>query len=268
MFSPLVNVTISSIYAGPLPKRMARCTPDMLAALNSVRRALSGTGADLVLSDLFRSHDMQLQAHLDFVSGKKTAFSPAPGGSLHEAGRALDLDLSKIRILGLAGFWGIAKDAHLSPIVAKPDAGLSEAWHFDCRGSHQKVYDHYRAGRGDNFASPYTAMAASAILSVGQAVDALGPDVLPGYVQSALIRLGADIGDLDGVIGHRTRTALEAMGLDPSASNEQIADGLDRKLQQVFPDEFFISGPVIAADDVPEHLVPTFKPQASQPSSV
>jgi len=37
-----------------------------------------------MLSDLLRSYDMQLQAHLDYTSGKKSAFSPAPGGSMHE----------------------------------------------------------------------------------------------------------------------------------------------------------------------------------------
>jgi len=49
---------------------------------------------------------------------------------------------------------------------------LSEAWHFGCRGSHQKVYEYYQAGKASNF-RPYTAMAASAIISAGIENDRL-----------------------------------------------------------------------------------------------
>jgi hypothetical protein len=42
---------------------------------------------------------MQLQSHLDWKTGKKSAFSPPPGGSLHEAGRALDLDLDSLGMM-------------------------------------------------------------------------------------------------------------------------------------------------------------------------
>ena len=88
MFTPLLPIDIRSIYHGPLPVRMAKCTPDMLAAAMRLREQLQAIGADLVLSDLYRSYDMQFQAHMEFVSGRKTAYSPPPGGSMHEAGRS------------------------------------------------------------------------------------------------------------------------------------------------------------------------------------
>ena len=95
MTAPLVKATVLSIYKVSghrvlMPERMARATPDLKRAMYAIRDALRARGGDLVLSDLFRSYDMQLQAHLDFTSGKKSAFSPAPGGSMHESGRAFD----------------------------------------------------------------------------------------------------------------------------------------------------------------------------------
>jgi hypothetical protein len=257
MFTPLITIDITSIYDGgkPLPSRMAHCTPDMHAAAMRTRDRLREKDCDLVLSDMFRSFDMQFQANLDFVTGKKKAFSPPPGGSMHEAGRAFDLDLGRIRKMVLKDFWNLAGGNGLFPIIDKPDKGLSEAWHFDCRGSHQIVYDYYKAKNGDNFKSPYTAMAASGIVSIGQKVIALGDDVRPGYIQSGLIRLGKIIGDLDGKIGPKSRTALEELGIDPDKGLDDIAGAIDQKLQEKFPDEFFVPGPHIADGEPPKHVI-------------
>jgi hypothetical protein len=257
MFTPLIPIVIESIYDGgkPLPTRMAHCTPDMHAAVFATKAALQPKSCNLVLSDMFRSFDMQFQANLDFVTGKKKAFSPPPGGSMHEAGRAFDLDLARIRKITLADFWTLAGANGLSPIIDKPDKSISEAWHFDCRGSHQIVYDYYKAKMGDNFKSAYTAMAASAIVSIGQKVIALGDDVRPGYIQSGLIRLGKNIGDLDGKIGPKSRTALEELEIAPDGSLDQIADAIDRKLQAKFPAEFFVPGPTIDSGATPTHIV-------------
>jgi D-alanyl-D-alanine dipeptidase len=257
MFTPLLPIVIGSIYDGkPLPKRMALCTPDMYAAIFATKADLQTThNNDLVLSDLFRSYDMQLQAHLDYVTGKKTAFSPAPGGSMHEAGRAFDLDLAKIKKLTLPKFWPLAAAHGLSPIINAPNPNLDEAWHFDCRGSHALVHEYYTAKKGDNFVSAYTAMAASAIVSIGQKVDAFGDDVRPAYIQSGLIRLGKTIGDLDGQIGSKTRQGLGELGIDDTLGLDAIAGLVDRKLQEAFPTEFFVPGPVIDNGPVPNHII-------------
>src|SRR6476620_3462455 len=96
--TPLLSIVVASIYKVngvkvPLPPRLARCTPDMKRAIHDAGMTVAKKGGILELSDLFRSYDMQLGSHNDFVSGRKKAFSPPPGGSLHEAGRSLDLSL-------------------------------------------------------------------------------------------------------------------------------------------------------------------------------
>src|ERR1051325_10629494 len=175
MTTNLINMDILSVYKNTsgqlvkLPKRMAQCTPDTAKALAAIRDDLQAAGGDLVLSDLFRSYEMQLQSHLDFVNHKKKAFSPPPGGSMHEAGRACDLDLDRLHI-SLADFWNVAKKHNMQPIIAAPNSGQSESWHFDCRGSHDVVYQYYKTGKGNNM-KPYAAMAASGILSIGVKVD-------------------------------------------------------------------------------------------------
>lgn len=218
MKTPLVEVSIPSIYrnrAGmrvPVPGRMARATPDTAQALAGIGRDLESRGGRLVLSDLFRSHDMQLQAHLDWRSGKKKAFSPAPGGSLHESGRAFDISLEDLGPVSLADFWGIARAHGVVPIIKAPNAGASESWHFECRGSHQKVLDHYQRGAGSNM-KPYAACSASAILAIGERVDAFGKRQPEAQLQASLIRAGHDIGNIDGEIGGRTRGALRDLGV-------------------------------------------------------
>jgi hypothetical protein len=241
MFAPLEDLQIKSIYGGDLPKRMARCTPDMLSAVHLVAADVRAAGGELILSDMYRSYDMQFQAHLDYVTGKKSAYSPPPGGSMHEAGRAFDLDLSALK-MKLSEFWKLAAKRGLQPIIDTPSEGANEAWHFDCRGSHSRVYDYYAAGKGDNFARPYAAMAASAIVSTGIKVDVLGDDPISGFIQSGLIRLGQTIGDLDGRIGPKTRTAIQAFKVDPDASGADIAAAIEKLLQSAFPDEYFVSG--------------------------
>jgi D-alanyl-D-alanine carboxypeptidase len=244
MSAPLNQVVITSIYknnAGqrlPLPRRMAQCTPDMEAAIRTLIAELSQQGGSLFLSDLFRSYDMQLQSHMDFLNGKKKAFSPPPGGSLHEAGRALDLDLDNLG-MKLADFWELARPLGLSPIIDKPTPGVSESWHFDCRGSHQIVYDYYKSGKGTNFLQPYAAMAASAILSVGVKVDKFGDNQTAAAIQSALIRLGQSLGNIDGSIGTKTRTALDAVGVR-FAEPQTMLTALEGLLRQKFSLEYEI----------------------------
>jgi len=132
MKTPLVPIQITSIYksrAGqrvPLPSRMALCTPDTAAAIAGIEDEIAALGGELMLSDLLRSYDMQLQAHLDYTSGKKSAFSPAPGGSMHEGGRAFDLDLGALKIK-LGQFWDIARKYGVTPIIKSPNPSASEA---------------------------------------------------------------------------------------------------------------------------------------------
>jgi hypothetical protein len=241
MPAPLLPIEILSIYFKHnqrlnLPEDLARCTPDLKKAVLNVRDTLGAMGVDLFLSDMFRSHDLQLQAHID--NAKKGINSPLPGGSMHEAGRAFDLDLEallKDNALTLADFWNIAKANNLSPIISEPDPDSSEAWHFECRGSHAIVRQYYNDGKASNMPA-YTAMAASAIVSVGIKVDRF-QNQNAARIQSALIRMGHTPGPLDGVIGNKTRNALTAAGIAATAEADIVA-ALEDRLRQTFPEEF------------------------------
>jgi D-alanyl-D-alanine carboxypeptidase len=243
MPAPMQTIEILSIYFDKhenrlnLPSRMAQCTPDTKKAVLKIRDELRLKGIDLFLSDMFRSHDMQLQAHIE--NAKKHVFSPLPGGSMHEAGRAFDLDLSallKNHVLSLADFWEIAAANGLFPIVANPNPGLKEAWHFDCRGSHGRVRQYYLEGKGGNNMKPYVAMAASAILAIGVQVDHFN-NQKAAAIQSALIRLGHEVGPLDGVSGKKTRDAIAAAGI-ADTDEAAILLKLEERLRQTFPGEF------------------------------
>lgn len=240
MKTPLPSINIESIYFKdekrlPLPKRMAQCTPDTHQALIAIGKAVEKKSGKLYLSDLFRSYEMQLQSHLDWKSGRKKAFSPPPGGSMHEAGRAFDLDLDNLKIK-LADFWEIAKKFGVFPIIDKPTAGKSESWHFDCRGSHQKVYEYYSAGKGKNM-KPYTAMSASGILSIGVKVDAFGKKQSDAAIQAGLIRLGFELGSVDGDIGQKTRAALDKAGI-AWTNVEEVLLNVENQLKEKYPTEF------------------------------
>jgi hypothetical protein len=231
-YTPLLPISIGSIYNGPLPHRLAQCTPDTKAAIEAVARDLNGLGFGIRLSDLFRSHDMQAQSHADFVEGRKKAFSPPPGGSLHEAGRAMDIDLSSIGVT-LPRFWEIARGHGFSPIIDAPDPHRSESWHFDCRGSHHAVYEYVQAGKAGAMLAPYTQMAQSAILAIGVKLDVL-PAQDVAFVQAGLIRLGFDPGRIDGVHGDKTTCALQAAGADLGDPVTWVSGALRAK----FPGEY------------------------------
>ena len=243
MKTPLIPINIISIYKNPfgdnvpLPTRMAQCTPDFFTAIFNIATDVKKKGGKLVLSDLFRSYDMQAQSHQDFLAKRKKAFSPAPGGSFHEAGRAFDMDLTTIKI-SLADFWVIAAKYNVVPIIKKPTPGTSESWHFDCRGSHQIVYDYYAAGKGTNFKA-YTAAASSAILSLGVQVDAFAKNQKQAAIQAGLIRLGKELGSIDGQIGSKTQKALEELDINFDLNNvDTMLIEVENLLQKKFPEEF------------------------------
>jgi hypothetical protein len=229
MLTPMVPVTLPSIYNNqPLPARMARASKDFAVALADLSQKLPR----LRWSDLFRSYEMQKAANADYLEGRKKAFSPPPGGSFHEAGRAMDIDLSTIG-MSLADFWAFLKPLGMVPIINQPDSRMSEAWHFEYRGSHQKVYDYAAAGHVRADISPYKMAAASAILGLGIHVDQV-KDQNVALVQSALIRLGYDAGPIDGDPGGRTLSALQQAGTTLDNAEQALAP----RLQEAFPNEF------------------------------
>ena len=231
------NIVVDSIYNGkPLPTRMAKCTPDMANAIDILSIVLVNKKSKLVLSDLFRSYDMQFQAHLDYTSGKKKAFSPAPGGSMHEAGRAMDIDISALSPLTLSDFWDIAQPLGFNPIIDTPDTHKSECWHFDFRGSFQKIYDYMITHQTGT--KPYTMMAALAILEQGIEVDDLKDKKAAYLIQSCLVRLGLEIGNIDGLIGSKCIQAAKNLGYSAnSQSLDDLYSFVNCLIKQRYPNE-------------------------------
>lgn len=130
----------------------------------------------------------------------KNAFVAKPGKSMHNAGRAVDLNTETMRkALGaeyLDAFWPIAARHGFTPIISKPTEGASEGWHFDHRGPWDNVGDHYG----------YEQMAMCAALAVGDAGEWQSK---PRLIQALVLRAGYDIGEADGVVGSRTLKGLE-----------------------------------------------------------
>jgi hypothetical protein len=124
----------------------------------------------------------------------------------------------------------------MRPIIGTPDSGKSEAWHFDCPGSHDLVHSYYKSGKGTNM-KPYEAMSASGILAIGVQVDRFGKNQSAAALQSALVRLGFELGSIDGGIGQKTRDALTAAGIPLTDTETELAAAVE-KLKAKFPEEF------------------------------
>ena len=205
MATELVSIEITSIYKkgnsfANLPARMAKCTPDFKEAIFSIKSDVEAAGAPLRLSDLFRDFDMQNQAHLDYKSGKKKAYSPPPGSSFHEAGRAMDIDVAALKPLGanyLEKFWQIAAKYKVVPIITEPNPGKSECWHFECRGEFQTVRD----------LQGYTQAVRAAILDVGVDLKDVTDDAT-AWIQGQILSYGINIGPIDGVLGKNSKAAI------------------------------------------------------------
>ena len=94
MNTPLVPIQILSAYKSQsgqrifLPQCMALCTPDTQQAIFSIAKDVEAKGGQLFLSDLFRSHDMQWQANLDYtlcVLGRRLDEKPNPRNHVRNA---------------------------------------------------------------------------------------------------------------------------------------------------------------------------------------
>ncbi len=181
----LVQVEILSCYRDKqnkqliLPSRMAWCVPAMKEAMYALREELRSRGADLVLSDLYRSSDMQSAAHRRYMAareeweikgkiGAPPKYSPPSGGSFHEAGRAMDVDLRALLPLAsgnwakvLDEFWPVAKKYGFRPIIDQPNEGQNESWHFDLWGADLQAK--YEEGRKIPGGSGYRTAASYAI---------------------------------------------------------------------------------------------------------
>jgi len=179
----------------PFPLNQMVCTA--IEGFHSMRDEVIALGGQLYLSDCFRTYDMQYQAHLDYTTGKKKAFSPPPGRSFHEAGRAIDIDVENLGI-SLSRFWDIASKHGWVPIIAKPSTSYSECWHFDFREFWEIILQKYGYSKAANLA----------IMDIGVNVD----EVL--LSQGHLAVQGRYDMALDGIHGKMTEAAMRKFKYD------------------------------------------------------
>lgn len=206
--------------------RGGKLTPDAGEALYRLHARVSEEGGTLLVSDCYRSPEVQAKARKKYenwvAAGKpsprtdaydrktmKGAFVSRSGRSNHNAGRAVDLahmlaaPESVPRDKKLDWLWDIAIPIGWKPIIKSPREGQSEAWHFDFLGPWQVVRDRLDYGQ--------TAMAG--VLDHGGGVD-LYARPWERWVQAQIHRVGpVDIGDIDGLFGSMTLAGIEELGL-------------------------------------------------------
>ena len=84
-------------------------------------------------------------------------------------------------------------------------------------------------------------------------VGSKGAPTKEAFIQSALIRLGYELGDIDGNIGAKTNAALQKAGIK-ATSKDEIVLLLEDKLQAQFPAEYSTSVVENSYDNKPSHL--------------
>lgn len=203
-YRDLVYVQVPSWYAkpkgsAPLPKRLGCLYAPAAADLDRALIEISKAGGHVWFSDMFRSSTAQAKAHQDYLTGRKSAYSPPAGASMHEAGRAFDLDpgdtgigLKKIKeILAAHGWTGIA------------DRG-SECWHHDWRGPDgQSAYEAGSAGM-----SRYRAMARHCIQVIRNPSTDDEHLSRVKEIQTMLNQVWPHLLTIDGIYGPKTKDAV------------------------------------------------------------
>jgi len=201
----VVRLRVPGIYSPrtgiPLPKRKAKLVRPAAVALQNVYRDIVGEGGHLYISDMFRSAVEQQRAHADYLAGRKTAYSPPPCFSVHEAARAIDIDAfntgighRRVReILNHHGWINIVET------LTGP-----ECWHYEFR---QNKWQDYYENHG------YAAMAHAMKEEIGNRAGlrwgaARKQEVT--WLQSSLNNtLGSRL-KVDGIYGEKTREAVRS----------------------------------------------------------
>jgi hypothetical protein len=205
----LVNIKVDDIYEETkyLPDRLAKLIPEAWDSLQDVIEDIKEAGGTLKLSDAFRSTEEQMRAHLDYKMGRKSAYSPPSGNSMHEAGRAVDIAWS-YNHLGIeqdkAG--QILESNGWTPIVDSfgdlRERDVSEEWHWEFRDGLEEIYNN----------SGYRGMVEYAIKQVENYPDSdeleeANHSIIKD-IQSLLDRVGIDPGPIDGIFGPKTERAI------------------------------------------------------------
>ena len=154
---------------------------------------VQSAGGILYLSYAFRTGMVQMRAHKDWKHGRKRAYSPPPGCSMHEAALAIDYDvetISETLFGGFEEFWDLAHEAGFTFVIPEPDPKLLESWHIEVRTNEFKKLMEARG---------YKAAVRAQIRACGFVVDEDQSDDWVEYIQESLIGLGHNPGPVDGI---------------------------------------------------------------------
>lgn len=210
------------------------CTADTAVALLALHEAVQAAGGDFRVTELHRDVGVQQTARAKYdrwvragkpkpgtsgfdASTMKAAYVATPGRSMHNAGRAIDVNLAALKFPGVAPdkqldkLWELARACGWSPVIRTADERASEAWHFDCWGDLRGI--HARLG--------YEQAAFAGALFVGHAGTGTS---WASVTQALLQRAGRDIGRIDGAFGPKSHAALaSALGITNAAAQAVIA---------------------------------------------
>lgn len=205
----LTEIKVEDIYEGTdyLPSHMARLIPKAWESLQKVIEDVEEYGGNIRLSDAFRDNRDQMKAHLDYRMGRKEQYSPPPGLSMHEAGRAIDIDWRyeslKLKQTKVAE---ILRDHGWNSIVSHfgdpTKVDVEEEHHWEFRDGLENIYEEHG----------YNNMAEYAIKQVDNFPDEeLMEDSYKRAVRDAqklLEDVGIDPGPIDGKFGPKTERAV------------------------------------------------------------
>jgi hypothetical protein len=189
----------------------------MAHALVACQQLVLNAGGTLSITEAGRKFAVSAKARDKYLRGEKHAYVAPAGGSMHNAGAAVDWWVYDLRFKGvpkdkwLEKLWDIVIPQGFVPIIKQPSLKASECWHFDWRGPWQATYDWFKQHK---LSKAYDRMARCRILDAGawdfefdKEHDAAWMQA--AYVQAQLHRVGVhEVGDVDGVAGRNTRGAL------------------------------------------------------------
>jgi len=215
-------------------KACADVPEDFHQALVKLNELVAFNNGSLHIIDLYRTWEMQSEAREVYLKDKantrkknKKPFVAIPGGSFHNAARAVDIKLELLQFKGvpqadhLQFLWDIAKPLGFHPIIKIPDMHASESWHFDFPGKDwQEAYD----------TLSYSETAKCCTLDIGGWDPAeVEETTRKMFVQAQLIRLGFyEIGKVDGIFGPKTKKVLDFC-CDTEFDTKTLADVLARR---------------------------------------
>lgn len=258
MLGKLVPITVKSPYGGLLPKRLALLAEDAAAALSRAQLSFETKNALFRLTDAYRDPNEQARAHNDWRTGKKKAYSPPAGYSMHEAGRAIDVDLAVlIHLASVPKGYTMMPENEVRDLLQNhgwvPIANqgnphkvdVKESWHFEFRGQFRKTYNE-ELSRTKDHSKAYRAMAKAAIADVRSGATVL---ILKRGSKGQEVRLLQEAlhVPIDGVFGEKTEAAvikfqvshgLKADGIvGPATARILFGDDLGRAWSEFREDE-------------------------------